>query len=54
MVNGQGSSAIPNLIIITIFSLMALWWMILKIGPLTNFGLLFPVVCFDFVSGQAL
>ena len=25
-----------------------------NIGPLTNFGLLFPVVCFVFVSGQAL
>ena len=25
-----------------------------NIGPLTNFGLLFPVVCFISVSGQAL
>ena len=25
-----------------------------KTGPLTKFGLLFPVVCFVFVSGQAL
>ena len=41
------SSAIQNLIIIAIFKLMT-------IGPLTNFGLLFPVVCFVFVSGQAL
>ena len=31
-----------------------LWCMSLTIGPLTNFGLLFPVVCFVFVSGQAL
>ena len=28
--------------------------MSLIIGPLTNFGLLFPVVCFVFVSGQPL
>ena len=26
--------------------------MSLTIGPLTNFGLLFPVVCFLFVSGK--
>ena len=26
--------------------------MTLTIGPLTNFGLLFPVVCFVFVLGQ--
>ena len=31
-----------------------LWCVTLTIGPLTNFGLLFPVVCFVFVSGQAL
>ena len=31
-----------------------LWCMTLTTGPLTNFGLLFPVVWFVFVSGQAL
>ena len=39
------------------FQLMALRilsCMTLTFGPLTNFGLLFPVVCFVFVSGQAL
>ena len=57
MVNGQASSAIQNFIKIAIFKLMVLrelWCMSLTIDPLTNFGLLFPVVCFVFASGQAL
>ena len=41
----------------TIFKLMALRDTLVydsKIGLLTNFGFLFPMVCFVFVSGQAL
>ena len=52
------SSAIQNLIIIEIFKLMALRDTLVydsdNSGPLINFGLLFPVVCFVFVSSQAL
>ena len=39
----------------TIFKLMALrdtWCMTLTTGPLTNFGLLIPVVCFVYVSAK--
>ena len=36
------------------FQIDGLWSLTPKIGPLTDFGLLFPVVCFVSVSGQAL
>ena len=57
MANRPCPFTIQNLIKTTMFKLMALtilWCMTLIIGPLTQFGLLFPVVCFVFVSGQAL
>ena len=49
--------AIQNLIKYTIsnwWHFVILWCTSLTIGSLTNFGLLFPVVCFVAVSGQAL
>ena len=46
-----------SLIIIAIFKMMALRDTLVyqsTIGPLANYGLPFRVVCFVFVSGQAL
>ena len=39
---------------ITIFKMMVLWSVTLKIGALTKLGLFFPVVCFIHVFDQSL
>ena len=43
-----------SLITFAIFKMMVLRDTTRKTGPLTNFGLLLPVVCFSFVFGQTL
>ena len=45
---------IQNLIKITIFKMMVLWSVTLKIGALTKLGLFFLVVCFIHVFDQTL